>query len=66
MPQLSVGMNVMVDMAGFEHGGVSMGSGVSMGGTITAIGPGGITVKLHGSVGGIDTVTVAASQVAAA
>ncbi len=66
MPQAQIGMRVMVDMAGFSKDGVSMGTGASMGGTITAIGPQGITVQLFGTVAGVNVVTVDPSRVTAA
>jgi hypothetical protein len=58
-----VGQNVMVDMAGFSQGGVSFGSGASMGGVIAASNPDGTyQVQLAGSIGGVSIVTVGAGR----
>lgn len=51
-------MNVMVNMAGFHAGSTSMGPGASARGTIAALGPQGITVKLEGTIGDVEVVTV--------
>ena len=65
--QVEVGMPVVVDMAGFERYGLSVGEeGSSLCGRGVAIGDAGITVKLEARILGLDTVTVASERVTAA
>ena len=62
---LAVGMNVMVNMAGFNEGGVSMGHGASMGGAIVQIddSAGTLVVETVGSVAGKNTFCVTPDRV---
>jgi hypothetical protein len=60
---LHVGQQVMVDIAGLQTPGVSVGGGVSAGGVIVAIGPSTITVKMSVAFGGSDTVEVPPDRV---
>jgi hypothetical protein len=59
-------MPVNVDMAGFQRYGVSVGHTAPVRGTIVALGPAGVTVKLHDVLEGLDTVTVDPARVTAA
>jgi hypothetical protein len=64
---LTVGMPVVVDMAGFQRYGLSVGEEASVVcGTVVAMGPDGITVRLEARLLGLDTVTVAPELVTAA
>ena len=62
MAEYSVGQNVIVDVAAFQAGEIGLGQGAFMEGVIVAIAGDQYTVKLSGSAGGVDTVTVSASQ----
>jgi hypothetical protein len=65
--QVAVGMPVVVDMTGFRRYGLSVGEEASVVcGTVVAIGPDGITVRLEARLLGLDTVTVAAERVSPA
>ena len=62
MAEYSVGQNVMVEVAGSQSGEIGLAQGAFMEGVIVAIAGDEYTVKLSGSAGGVDTVTVSASQ----
>src|SRR5207302_3818975 len=62
----AVGMPVIVDMGGFRRYGISLGEGTSARGTIVAVGPAGITIKLDDVLAGLDTVTKEPARVTAA
>ncbi len=53
-------------MTGFHRYGVSFGRSAPVRGTIVALGPAGVTVKLHAVLEGLDTVTVEPARVTAA
>lgn len=63
----SIGQRVMVNMAGFSHGGVSFGGGVDAAGVVTAINPdGSYGVRLSISIGGASDVAVGQGRLRAA
>ena len=62
MAEYSVGQNVMVDVAASQAGEIGLGQGAFMGGVIVAIAGDQYTVKLSGSAGGVDQVTVPARK----
>jgi len=67
MPLAQVGQQVMVKMAGVNQGGVQMGPGASVSGTITAIDAvrSLITVQLNAIIGGVNVVEVSTDRVTA-
>jgi len=58
-------MRVIVDLADFHRWGVTVRRTTPASGTIVALGPAGITVKLDAVPEGLDTVTVGADRVTA-
>ena len=64
--EAKVGLPVMVDMAGFHRYGVAVAQTTPVSGTIVALGPAGITVKLDALLDGLDTVTLEPGRVTAA
>ena len=62
MAEYSVGQNVVVDVAASQSGEIGLAQGAFMEGVIVAIAGDQYTVKLSGSAGGVDQVTVPARQ----
>jgi hypothetical protein len=59
-------MPVRVDMTGFHRYGISIGRVPAVSGTIVALGPKGVTVKLSAALDGLDTVTIEPKRVVTA
>lgn len=58
MRRAEVGLGVMVDVSRRELGGSHMGENVWLGGRITAVDDGKVTVKLYGDFNGVGEVEV--------
>jgi hypothetical protein len=67
MPMANVGQPVTVNMQGLDQGGVEIGPGAEVSGTITAVDPVRrlITVRLTATIGGVQVVQVSPDRITA-